>query len=88
VTQIEGDNMPEQIHGHEVMQMMNDAKIAYTRDTLRAAIVTKFGADARFYTCAAEDLTADELIDFLDERGKFVPSGAGFVVDADRVCRH
>ena len=42
----------------------------------------------RFYTCSAENLTAQGLIDFLQEHGKFMPMDDGFTVDTDKVCEH
>ena len=47
-----------EIHGHEVMAMIMDADKAYTKETLEADIVDRFGADARFFTCSAENLDA------------------------------
>jgi probable metal-binding protein len=80
--------MPEQIHGHEVMQMMIEGGKAYTKETLRPAIIERFGADARFYTCSAENMTPDELIAFLGSRGKFGAAGEGFSTATDKVCDH
>ena len=70
------------IHGHEVIQMMRGNSYA-TRESLVQAIIDKFGADARFQTCSAEGLNAKQLVEFLEERGKFMPAGSdGFTVDA------
>ena len=80
--------MTNQIHGHEVMQMMVEAQTAYSVESLKAAIIGKFGADARFYTCSADNLTADELIDLLAQRGKFVAQADGFSTSADKICKH
>ena len=80
--------MSGQIHGHEVMRMMLEEGGGYTRDSLRAAIVERFGVDTRFYTCSAEDMTPDELIVFLEQRGKFVDSESGFNTAPDRICDH
>lgn len=80
--------MKPTIHGHEVMQMMLASDQPYTRETLRAAIRDRFGADARFHTCSASAMTAEELISFLEERGKFVPQGDGFNTAADKICNH
>lgn len=80
--------MPEQIHGHEVMKMMIDAGKVYTKDTLRAAMAERFGAQARFYTCSAENMAADELIAFLAARGKFLDEGDGFKTEPGRICQH
>lgn len=81
--------MSAKIHGHEVMQMMIQSGQAYTRDSLRTAIVKTFGADARFHTCSAENMTAEELIAFFEARGKFLPSdGGGLRPDRDKICDH
>lgn len=76
------------IHGHEVLQMMLEADTAFTTDTLVAAIEAKFGGEARYHTCSAEDMTARELVAFLEARGKFVPSGNGFSTAAEKICSH
>lgn len=80
--------MTEQIHGHEVMHMMMESGRTYTKATLRAAIIERFGADARFFTCSAANMSAAELIDFLEQRGKLVAAGEGFKTEAERMCQH
>jgi probable metal-binding protein len=77
-----------QIHGHEVMLMMLDSGSAYTRESLRQAILDRFGPEARFFTCSAENLTAEGLVEFLAERGKFVPGTAGFNTAPTKMCHH
>ncbi len=72
------------IHGHEVLSMMEGH--VYSEAELLQAIITKFGADKRFYTCSAENLTAQELIQFLKEHGKLKPHNDGFTVDTSQVC--
>ena len=57
-----------QIHGHEVMEMMLASGKTYTKETSVAEIVDKFGADARFHTCSAENMTAGQLVEFLNVR--------------------
>jgi probable metal-binding protein len=80
--------MREEIHGHAVMEMMVQAKAAYTKASLKAAILEKFGPEARFHTCSAANMTADELIDFLAERGKFIPQEGGFSTSPEKICQH
>lgn len=80
--------MAAQIHGHEVMEMMIESGKRYTRGSLRADIIRRFGETARFYTCSADNMTSDELIAFLQARGKFVDVGDGFKTDPDRLCNH
>ncbi len=76
-------------HGHEVLHMMEGNNYS-TKQQLVDAIIERFGVDERFYTCSAENLTAAELVDFLAERGKFMPgSGSSdFTVDITKVCNH
>lgn len=78
----------QEIHGHEVMQMMLELDCAFTRASLRQAIEGRFGVGARFYTCSAAGMTADQLIDFLEQRGKFVDRDSGFNTAPDRICKH
>ena len=60
-----------------------------TKESLVKAIIEKFGADERFHTCSVEGMTAAELVDFLEERGKFMPTGTeSFTVDATKICNH
>jgi len=68
--------------------MMVDSKATYSVESLKAAIISKFGADARFYTCSADGMTADALINFLAQRGKFVPQEEGFSTLPEKICSH
>lgn len=76
------------IHGHDVIEKILAAKEGFTRRSLEEAIIGWFGAEARFFTCSAEGMTAAELIVFLEERGKFMPADAGFTVNPEKVCSH
>ncbi len=77
-----------EIHGHEVLQMMMTSGKSYTREALLADIAEAFGPGARFYTCSAEGLSAGQLIDFLQGKGKFVPVNGGFSASPDLMCGH
>jgi probable metal-binding protein len=78
----------QQIHGHEVIQMMLRSGKPYTRAGLLADINATFGQDARFHTCSAQNLTPEGIIDFLQAKGKFVPGDDGFQTSADLMCKH
>lgn len=80
--------MTASIHGHDVMHMLLASPTPYTRDALLAAIAQRFGSDARFHTCSADNLSAAELVDLLAARGKLVPADGGFTTRADKICRH
>ena len=76
----------EQLHAHEVLHMMEGN--SYSESSLREAIIKKFGEQQRFYTCSAEDMDVDTLIEFLKKKGKFMPVEDGFTVDISKVCNH
>jgi probable metal-binding protein len=78
----------EQIHGHEVIQMMLESGKSYTRPSLLTDIVTKFGTSARFFTCSTDNLTPDGIIDFLEAKGKLLAREEGFQTSADLMCKH
>ena len=73
-------------HGHEVLRMMEGNSYA-TAEALVAAIVARFGASERFYTCSASDLDAAVLVAFLKAKGKFRPAEGGFTMDRSKVCK-
>lgn len=79
----------ESIHGHEVMHMIADAGRAFSKADLIAEIGTKFGADSRFHTCSAENMTAAELVEFLISRGKFQSTDEqALTLDTSAICQH
>ncbi len=73
-----------QIHAHEILHMMEGN--SYSTASLKEAIVNKFGTEARFNTCSAEGMDADEIISFLEAKGKFKPCESGFTMDISKVC--
>lgn len=80
--------MSQSIHGHEVMEMMLQKGGTFTKESLETAMREKFGPTARYHTCSAENMTASELINFLDERGKFTASQEGFQTHPAKICGH
>jgi probable metal-binding protein len=76
------------IHGHEVLQMMLSSGKTYTKASLIADITKGFGADARFYTCSADDMTAEELVAFLEAKGKFIEQPGGLQTSPNLMCQH
>ncbi len=72
-------------HAHEILRMMEGN--SYTEESLRAAIVSRFGAEARFCTCSASGMDAEQIIEFLRAKGKFKPAQSGFTMDISKVCK-
>ena len=52
----------EQLHAHEIFHMMEGN--SYTELSLREAIIQKFGERQRFFTCSADNMDVDTLIEF------------------------
>ena len=75
-------------YGHEVLQMMLASGECWTAASLEAAIHRRFGAEARFHTCSAENLSAAELVAFLEQKGKFIARATGFTTAENKICQH
>ena len=60
-------------HGHDVLHMM-EGNSYRTKEDLVKAIIEYFGPEEEFHTCSREGMNATELVDFLTERGKFMPA--------------
>lgn len=80
--------MQTQIHGHDVLDYMIASGETFTREKLATAMTAKFGAEARYHTCSAGNMTAGQLIDFLSARGKFRGNATGFTVATEHICHH
>ncbi|HDG1691385.1 TPA: YecH family protein [Kluyvera georgiana] len=78
----------DSIHGHEVLNMMIASGQQYSFESLEAAIRARFGEQARFHTCSAENMSAGELVAFLYKKGKFIPLESGFTTEKSKICRH
>ena len=76
------------IHGHDVLNMMIESGKQYTEQSLVQAIASRFGNNARFHTCSAENMTAAERVAFLAARGKFIPADEGFSTHVSKISRH
>ena len=76
------------IHAHEVMHMMLELDKDFSRESLAQAIVDRFGADARFRSCSADNMDVDAVVAFLESRGKFVARDDGFNTARDKICNH
>ena len=84
------DNKTLQImtHGHEILHMM-EGNTYQNKESLVEAIVERFGPAETFHTCSVEGLDAKQIVDFLADRGKFMPTtDGGFTVNVAKICNH
>ncbi|WOT06397.1 YecH family metal-binding protein [Shewanella youngdeokensis] len=80
--------MSDSIHGHQVMELMLAHGKSLSKAALKELMSSTFGADAHYHTCSAQEMNADELIAFLETKGKFIHSDEGIETAADRICNH
>ncbi|WP_369433827.1 YecH family metal-binding protein [Psychromonas sp. MME1] len=71
--------MSQSIHGHQVIDLVSNSEILFTTSTLKIAVAEQFGDDSLFHTCMDSNLTAEDLINFLVSKGKFIETEAGFI---------
>ena len=80
--------MTTRIHGSAIRQMVNESTESFTRDSLLATIIERFGADTRFYSCAEDNMTADELISFSENNEKLSRKDYTFAEGPGHECSH
>lgn len=76
------------IHGHEVLHLILSSEKTFTKASLIETIHQQYGRDAYFHTCSAENMTATELVNFLERKGKFIPAEGGFTTSENKICKH
>lgn len=74
------------IHAHKILEMMQENN--YSEASLVEAIHAKFGHEARYHTCSAQDMDAQQIVAFLKNKGKFKEASSGFTVDKTAICDH
>ena len=78
----------EQIHGHEIIELVAKYPEGISTGTLTDIVAGEFGTGARFFTCSAENMSLPELLAFLGERDK-VQLRDGFVFPGGSpACSH
>ena len=80
--------MKKSIHGHKVIEMMLKSNREYNLAELLEEIHLAFGTNAFFHTCSNSNMTAEELVSFLREKGKFIDTENGFKINRDLICHH
>ncbi|MFO7724450.1 MAG: YecH family protein [Oceanipulchritudo sp.] len=76
----------EEVHAHRVMETLLLGGQTYSREGLEAAIREQFGSGARFETCSAKGMTAEELVRFLMDRGKLAGTANSLGFAAAGTC--
>lgn len=77
-----------EIHGHEVLHLLDAAEPPLTRASLAREAALRWGADARFHTCSSAAMSLDELLALLIKKGKIFETEAEGTLGVNfaRVC--
>ena len=76
------------IHAHDVLDMVAASNSGIILEELRSTLNAQFGPDVRFTNCADARFTVDELLLFLEARGKISVNDGVARVNAHNVCSH
>ena len=77
-----------QVHGHEVIDLIMSLGDSFARESLRDEIINHFGEETTFFSCSTAGMTADEVIQFFESKGKFAFGEDGRVRAAFQRCEH
>lgn len=80
--------MTANIHGHEIIELVKRNPDGLNMAQLTEAVAKQFGGMPRFYTCQAENLTLDELLEFLHAGHKIRISGDSVYPGKSPACQH
>ncbi|MGL5667187.1 MAG: YecH family metal-binding protein [Shewanella sp.] len=80
--------MSDSVHGHDVMALMVAQENPLLKPEFIALMAQTFGNNARYHTCSADNLQAEELINLLLRKGKMLESEQGLTLVAGRQCNH
>lgn len=80
--------MKQDIHGHAVLNALIASKEPMPRSELEEKIHNEFGNDVCFHTCSQQDLSLDQLLDFLLSKKKVIELDSGLTANPDRMCHH
>jgi len=78
----------EQIHGHEIMELVSKYPEGIATATLTDIVAGEFGTGARFFTCSAENMSLPELLTFLGERDKVLLRDGLVFPGGSPACSH
>ena len=76
------------IHAHDVLGMVAESPDGMPLQELRVVLNSKYGPEVRFTNCADAKFTVDELLVFLESRGKISVNEGVARVNGQMVCNH
>lgn len=80
--------MENQFHAHDFLETLQEYPDGCDIVSLQTIVSEKFGSDARFVNCSEMKFTIDELLLFLERKGKIIVEGDVVKLNAARMCKH
>jgi len=79
---------PQQVHGHEVIEMISESAQPISREQLLQKIQAIYGENPKFFACAIADADFEGILTFLKARGKVVEIDGKLTTDISKMCSH
>lgn len=81
--------MENVVHAHDVLHKVAECNDGIGLEELQTHLNEQYGQAVRFTNCADARFTIDELLLFLESRGKIFVDERGIArINAARVCNH
>lgn len=74
------------IHGHMILEMLLDDQKKFTKESLKQEIKKRFGENAIFHACTADNMKFDDLYTFLINRGKILEQNGILKTSRSLIC--
>ncbi len=74
------------IHAHQVLKAF--AGKQDSQENLLKAITNQFGHNARFHNCCGNEMSAEQLLAFFQEKGKLIETQTGVFTVNHQTCDH
>ena len=80
--------MSNNVHVHDILNLMEASQATYTNESLTAALNETFGEQTLYRSCKIQGMSAVEAIEFLKNKGKFEGTAETFKKAAGHCCSH
>jgi len=79
--------MYQSFHGHELLRLIGGSADPISEEQIRELSRAHFGDSPRFHTCSMSNLSLDDLLTFLYEKGKLLRENGSVTVARERICQ-
>ncbi len=76
----------EELHGHELIDLIIRQNKPVGLEDIKKLAEKELGRDTLYFTCQHNNMTTDDLIQFLIDKEKLVPKDDGYVIVTKNIC--